>query len=110
MALVEKNLGQALLTTGGNTVLRTVPANKTDIVKHIHIVNVTTSPITVSLWIDANGNSATDTEAILDAYPIAPLDFFDLNVYLVVETTGVIQAIASAVNSAAIIVSGAEIG
>jgi hypothetical protein len=108
MALTEKNLGQAQLTTG-TTTLYTVPSSTRTVVRDMQIVNTSLVTATVTVWIDTDGTSATDAEAVLKTFSIAPSDFLHWFGWVVMTAAATIKATASANSSISITVNGAEI-
>ena len=108
MTFTEKNLGQS---TVGTTVvtLYTVPSGKTGLVKDIHITNLTSSEVTVSLWLDPNGTSATDSEAIFKDFGIPANDFLHWSGFKVMSENSTIKAQAGTASGVTITIDGAEV-
>lgn len=111
MAKTAKRLaGPAQIATGPATIY-TVPALTKTIIRHIHLSNPSTSPVTFTLSI---GTDAAGTR-LYDAYSIpakavgvieSVRDFF---MYTVVDATEIIQAAAGTNNILVITIFGDEL-
>lgn len=81
-----------------------VPTNLTSVVRHIHVQNPSSSPVTFTLSIgtDAAG------KRLFDAYSIAANSVLDHFCYYVMTSAEVIQAFASSASTLVITIDGDE--
>ena len=75
------------------------------IIRHIHIVNRTTSTVTFSMYVGATGGSAAGTELYKD-YSIAAKGTFDWYPIMRLKSTQFLTGEASAATSLVITISG----
>jgi hypothetical protein len=104
----EKNLYHGLVTNGTDT-LYTVPASTTTIVKNIHIANTTATAATISIWVDNNGTTAGDAEAILKTFNIPANDYVRINCYEIMAAASTIKATAGTTNVLSVHINGATL-
>ena len=104
----EANLSHGLVTTSVDT-LYTVPASTTAIVKDIQVCNTSATSATITIWIDPNGTSATDAEAILSNWNVPANDFVHWSGFIVMSAASTIKATAGTTNVLAVSINGATI-
>lgn len=109
MALAEITLGQAQIATGSPTTLYTCPGATTALLRDMNIANTTGNTITVTVWVDPDGTTASDSTAIMKDFTILPNEFVHWSGYIILTATGTIKAQASAGSSITITACGAEI-
>ena len=102
----ETNLSHGLITNGTDT-LYTVPALMTAIVKDIHICNTSAAAATITIWIDPNGTSATDAEAVFKTFNVPANDFVHWSGFIVMAAAATIKATAGTTNVLAVTINGA---
>lgn len=102
--------GPALVATGPATVY-TVPALTKTIVRWIHVSNPSASPVTltVSIGADAAGTRLWSAYSIPAAAAGVTDSIRDIPIYVVMETTEVIQLAAGTNNILNITISGDEL-
>jgi hypothetical protein len=61
-----KKLGQAQISSAGNTTLYTLPANTITVISQVIAVNVNGSKVTFDFWHVPNGGSSGDTNILFD--------------------------------------------
>ena len=106
MVFTEANLFHGLVTNGTDT-LYTVPGSTTAIVKDIHIANTSATAATITIWIDPNGTSATDAEAIIKSWSVPANDFLHWSGFMVMAAAATIKATAGTTNVIAVSINGA---
>lgn len=104
MASTPKRLYGPAQLTNATATKYTVPSATKTIVRHIHVSNPTGGAVTFTLSVGAD---AAGTR-LWDAYSIAAGAVLDAFVYVVLETTEIIAAFASAATSLVITIDGDE--
>lgn len=83
MALQEKQIGQANPATGGAAVSLYSPASGTTaIIKGLFITNVTTTEVTVSIYVDDDGTTYDSTTAIILNMNLPAGQFVDISTFI----------------------------
>lgn len=105
MARIPKRLAGPLQLTTTATTQYTVPSVTKTVIRHIHVSNPTTSPVTLTMSIGAD---AAGTR-IFDAYSVAGSTVLDHFCYYVAEAAEVIQAKSGTVSTLVLTMDGDEI-
>jgi len=106
MAETYKKLGQGTLTgSGTQDTLYTVPASTTAIIKHIRLVNYSTSSCMVKLWHDGT----TDAYLILPATTIEAGGWGEWDGTFIMEASDTLNGEASAASSISYVLYGMEV-
>lgn len=105
MAKTPKRLAGPALVTNSAATKYTVPAATKTILRHIHVQNPSGSAVTFTLSVGAD---AAGTR-LYDAYSIAANSILDVWVYVVIEATEVIQALAGTNNILTLTLDGDEL-
>ena len=111
MAVTAKVMIPSTLLTTGAVVLYTAPSITRAVIQKATITNLDTVARTVTVHLVPSGGSASDTNAVLKAYPVPAnftLDLPDLQSH-VLEAGGTIQALASAASVCSLRVSGVDV-
>lgn len=106
MADTAKRLVGPLLIPVANTLLYTVPAATTTIVRNIHVASNAGTPYSMSLGI---GSSSTVANLLYYQFPIPGSGALDWSGFLVLAAGETLQAQASAAGLLSIVVSGIEV-
>jgi hypothetical protein len=104
----EANLFHGLVTNGTDT-LYTVPALTTAIVKDIFINNTTATAATITIWLDPNGTTAGDAEAILKTFNVPASDFVHISGFFLMAAAATIKATAGTTNVISVQINGATL-
>lgn len=111
MTVKAKNIIPGTMLTASVATLYTVPASTKALIQKMSCVNTDTVARTVTIHLVASGETATPTNMIVKALPIAAgytADISDASAHLL-EAGGSIQALASTASVVSIRVSGVEI-
>lgn len=111
MTVKAKNLVPGTMLTAAAVVLYTAPASTKALIQKMTCTNNDTVARTVTIHLVASGESATATNMLVKALPIAggyTADISDASAHLL-EAGGSIQALASTAAVVSIRVSGVEI-
>lgn len=104
----EINLSHGLITNGTDT-LYTVPASTKTIVKDIWICNTTATAATITIWIDPDGTTAGDAQAILKNYSIPATDFLHISGFWIMAAAATIKATSGTTNVISVNINGATL-
>lgn len=107
MAYTFKGLGQTQLADSATTVY-TVPADTTAIVQDMHLCNNTGNAVTVTVWLDIDGTTATDATVIISDFSIPANDFWHWRGRQGMTAASTIKALGSTTNAITMTVSGTE--
>lgn len=111
MAVIAKNLVPSTILGASVGTLYTVPAVTRAVIQKATATNLDTVARTITVHLVPSGGSASDTNAILKAYPVPAaftLDLPDLGSH-VLEPGSTIQALASVASMCSLRVSGVEV-
>lgn len=109
MAGILKRLaGPAYLSNAAANIYTPAASTIYTVIRHIHLVNVTTGPVTLSLYIGATGGSTGGTELFKDLSIPAktPYDYFCATK---MTSTDFLTGLASAASSIVITVEGEQV-
>lgn len=106
MADTAKRLVGPLLIPTANTLVYTVPAATTTIVRNIHVSNNNGSPVSLNLGI---GTTATLANLLYYQFPVPPSGALDWSGFLVLAATETLQVASTIAGQLVIVVSGIEV-
>lgn len=102
MSMLQVRFSGPALLTGAAATKYTVPAASQATIKHIHVENPTTNPITFTMSIGAD---ATGTR-IYDGFSIAAGDVLDVFCMYVLNAGEIVQAFASTASAMTLTLDG----